>query len=186
VPANAVNYTGCAVLVYTDGGEYIQKSDVHEFDKDSYRLKLCGGIPETLAEGDICSLLILTEPAPREYKGLVEIFDYERVLLLHRGRTKEARLTNRFKVNFPARIISLIRQDEIYELHTPVEARVVNISRSGVRISTHGNALRSNDRIQLKIQVDDSEKKLTAIVTNKIDTDENVAEYGCGLVVEKK
>jgi len=186
MPTTKTDYIGCAVLLHTQAGEYIQKCEVAAYDKRTYQMWLTDGIPKVLAGGDVCSILIMTEPAPREYKGLVQEANYERSLLLFRGKTKENRLTDRFKVDFAAQIIALIRQDYVYDLHTPVTARVINISRSGMRLSTVANALRTGDRIQLVAHFDDSEKRLLAIITNQIDTENNRSEYGCALVVDKK
>ena len=180
-----LNYVGCDVLLHNEEGAYIQRCEIEYYDKRRYHMMLRGGVPEALANDEKCSLLILTEPAPREYKGIVQKNSLERYLLLYRGKTKENRLTDRFKVDFAGQILSLIRHEEIYDLHNPVKATVINISRSGLRIATLANALRAGDRIQLMVNFEDSEKRMLAIVTNQQDREENISEYGCALIVDK-
>jgi len=176
------DYTGCDVLLYNDKGDYLNRCEASHFDKRTYQLRLRGGVPLSLAADDICSLLILTEPSPREYKGRVLTESSERVLVLFRGKEKESRRVGRYKVNFTAQIISLIREGEKYDLHTPTGVRVVNISRSGMRLRAQTNSLREKDRINLKVDIDGTEKHLTAAVVNLLDRDDEFSEYGCALV----
>jgi hypothetical protein len=183
VALQKINYTGCAVLIYTDNGDYIRKCEVSSFNRQSYQLKLKNNIPPSLSVGDICSLLILCEPSPREYKGRVVIDKSERLLLLFRGKEKESRRMGRYKVDFESTIISLLRHDEAYQLHTPAAVRVINISRNGIRLSAPTNSLRERDKIHLRVKLEDSDKLLTAMVINELNKNNDVSEYGCALVV---
>jgi hypothetical protein len=151
-----------------------------------FHLYLRGGIPPSFETGETYSLLILTEPAPREYKGRVEEENTERVFLLYRGKEKENRNASRYRVNFSAQLVSLIRQNEAYELHTPIDVCVVNISKTGIRLSAPANALRKGDKVKLQVNLDSTVKHMTAIVTNYLDTSEYMSEYGCRLVADKK
>jgi len=180
-PAN--DYTGCTVLLYSEDGAYIHESEVLEYDAKDYELRLKGGIPKSLKLDDKCSLLILTEPTPREYQGRVitEKFGYDRVFVLFRGRPKEMRGTTRYRTNFPASIQALHRSGEIYRLYNPIPAQVINMGRTGLRLSTPVNTLRRGDRASIVIHLEDSKKILTIQVTNYKD-DEYQSEYGCRLV----
>ncbi|MCL2500641.1 MAG: PilZ domain-containing protein [Defluviitaleaceae bacterium] len=176
------DYTGCAVLLYDGNGEYIKRCEVSHFNKRTYQLQLKSGIPPVLTVDDICSLLILTEPSPMEYKGRVLIEKSERVFVLFRGKEKESRRIGRYKVNFTAQITALIRDGEVYDLHTAIEVKVINISRNGIRLRAAVNALRENDKINLKVLIDGIEKQLTAVVVNQTDKGSEASEYGCGLI----
>jgi hypothetical protein len=178
------DYTGCAVLLYDGNGDYIKRCEVSHFNRRTYQLQLRDGVPLSLAVDDICSLLILTEPSPREYKGRVLVDKSERVLVLFRGKDKESRRVGRYKVNFPALITSLIRDGEVYDLHTPITVKVINISRNGVRLHASSNALRERDMIRLQVNIDGTEKRLTSLVVNTLDRDAGTSEYGCGLINE--
>ncbi|MCL2203116.1 MAG: PilZ domain-containing protein [Defluviitaleaceae bacterium] len=176
------DYTGNAVLIYTAEGEYIQKSEIAQYNKRNFQLKLRGGLPSFMKEGDVYALLVLAEPSPREYEGRVEVDKTDLVLVLYRGKEKESRRSSRYKVNFNAKIVSLVRHEEIFPLHTPLDAVVINISQGGLRISAPVNSLRKGDKMQIMVQFETTEKLMTALVTNYLDSNEYASEYGCGLM----
>jgi hypothetical protein len=179
------DYTGCAILLQTENGEHLKRCVVSYFDKETFHLKLRSGIPSAFSIGDVCSLLIMTEPAPREYKGRVVIDKSERVLLLFRGKERENRKATRYKVDFQARVNALVRHNEVYKLHTPTPVMVLNISRTGMRLAAPANALRKNDRVILQVKLEDGEKLLTAVVINWLDMNEYLSEYGCALIANQ-
>jgi hypothetical protein len=176
------DYTGCDVLLYDQNGDYINKYVASRFDRKEYRLSLYGGLPKSLDINNVCSLLILTDPTPVEYKGRVVQHNYDRVLILFRGKEKENRREARYKCNFVAKITSLIRQNERYDLLTPTPVKIIDISRGGVRISAPAHTLRLNDKITFTMHFNEGDKTLTAMVVNFIDKKEvNISEYGCQL-----
>jgi hypothetical protein len=183
------DYTGNAVLLYDNEGNFIKKCEVSFFDKRLYHIRLRSGLPPSMDVGDVCSLLILTETSPMEYKGRVLIEKLDRVLLLFRGKEKESRRITRYKVNFTALIMSLIREGETYRVHTPIHIHLLDISRIGLRLSAPSNTLRISDRVHIKLKLEESDRILTAVVMNCLDKNETISEYGCSLIegsVKKK
>jgi hypothetical protein len=178
-------YIGRATLVYDANGQYIKECLVTQFDAKNYRMQLRSGVPESMEVGEISSILILVEPTPHEYKCRIIEFASERMFLLFHGKERENRRINRYKVDFDAHIISLLRDGEVFALHTSVVVKVINISRNGLRLRTQANTLRKGDRVHVKIQMEEIEKIMTALVVNELDAGSNLTEYGCAMVVAK-
>ena len=181
--ASKTEYTGCSVLLYDEEGEYIHMCEVSDYDSFRYELRLRKGIPDTLKLDDKCFMLILTKPTPQEYWGRVvhEKIGYDRVFLLYRGKPRENRSDNRYRTNFPATIQALHRNNEIYPLFSPIPAQVINMGRSGLRLSAPVNTLRKGDRVSIIVHLEEREKPFIVLVTNFKD-DEYQSEYGCRLV----
>lgn len=181
----ASKYIGRPALVYDANGQYIKKCVITHFDAKNYRLQLRSGVPRSMETDEIGTLLILIEPAPHEYKSRIVEYNSERLFLIFRGRVKENRKINRYKVDFDAHIISLLRDNKVYPLHTTVAVKVINISRNGLRLRTKANTLREGDRVHVKVRMEESEKILTAMVVNELDAGSDTAEYGCSMVVAR-
>lgn len=176
------DYTDCSVLIYDSVGKHLCTTVVTDYDKVALRLT-AEYTPDILDTGEVCRLLILTAPTPCEYQGRVLREGVTKVIALFQGREKEDRGAVRYKVDYPALIENLICNDRPYALHTPLEVRLINISKRGVRFSAPPNSLSIDDRFQMSIKISDNEKLLIADVVNHLDKDFRTTEYGCRFLV---
>jgi len=176
------DYIGCSVFIYDEAGNELGNTTVTSFDKNTLWLKV-KRMPPTLYANDVCRLLILTAPAPREYHGRVLIEGTGKTIGIYKGKEKESRKTVRYKVNFPAQIENLIYDEKACPLHTPIEVRLINISKSGVRFRAPFYSLFYGAKFQMRMKINDSEKLLIAVAINHMDKNSETTEYGCRFLV---
>jgi hypothetical protein len=172
------DYIGCSVILYDEEGATLSSATVVSHNIIEKRIQL-DEISDVLRVGDMCRLLILTEPSPREYFGRIR-FDFgDSYIALFRGKEKELRGATRYKVNFAANIEKLIYNGKEYDLYEPVEVRLINISTSGMRFCARLNTINIDDRFKATISFDDNVKTLYAQVVNKREIEDSREEYGC-------
>ncbi|MCL2030290.1 MAG: PilZ domain-containing protein [Oscillospiraceae bacterium] len=176
------DYGKCIVLIYDDAKNQLAGVEIAEHDDVENRIKV-HGLPRLPTE-TVYELLILTEPTPRAYKGRVHNYDRHTIFSLYRGQDSENRQETRYAIDAAARIESLVFDGTLYPLHTPLEARLVNISTGGMRIRTRFNALFDGNRFQIKIKIKDTDKLLISDVVYRKDTPPDSSEFGCRLVRE--
>jgi len=98
---------------------------------------------------------------------------------MFKGQEREQRGAERYAVKLPAMIEELICDSRPYSLHTPLEVELINISKTGVRFSAPFYSLTDGDRFRMRLTISDKDKQLITEVTNHIDRDSVVSEYGC-------
>lgn len=182
--ASSGDYTGCSILIHDEGGNHLCSTVVTSFDKSTLRIEV-EETPKNLINGAFCRLLILSSPAPYEYHGRVIKEGTRIAIAMYKGQEKENRGAARYEVNLTARIEHLICDGRAYPLHTPLEVRVLNISKSGVRFRTPFYALSDGDRFNMRMKISDNEKLLIASVTNHSDHESKTSEYGCSFLISK-
>ena len=184
MPAVNPEYVGCTALVYDNAGEDIGRTFVTDYDKvaNLITLKKC---PEELNIGDMCRLLILTEPVPQECHGKIKSDMGNKVIALFKYEEKEKRGASRYKVKFTAFIEKMIYNDKSYELHRPVEIDLMNISTGGMRFYAKPDTVTHGDRFQIRIYLNMEVKVLVAQIVNHIQTDPDRIEYGCRFIEKK-
>jgi hypothetical protein len=135
-----------------------------------------------LAKVSRCKLLILTSTTPYSYIGVASKRGIDREIRLFEEKEAENREEVRFKTNLSSNIESLVYDDKRHPLHTPVEVKIVNISKNGIRISAKDNTLINDARFQIKIKIGENDKLLTGRVMNVKNVPPDECEYGCRLV----
>ncbi|MCL2168879.1 MAG: PilZ domain-containing protein [Defluviitaleaceae bacterium] len=176
------SFVGNTVLIYTPEGEELRQTTVSEHDKTLQQIEVRSGVPLGLKVGDVCSVLIMTQPVPIEFKARVTKNGTERVFVLFKGKEKEGRKQTRYKVNFPARLDNMISEGRVFPLLNPLEVRVINISKSGVRFAAPVNSLMKSDKFSIIMKLDDGERSFVGVVRNLRNFDNGMAEYGCRLM----
>jgi hypothetical protein len=176
--SGVIEYIGCSVFVYDEDGTSLLRATVVGHDKKEMRIQL-DEMPEKFQIGDMCRLLIMSEPSPREYHGRIRSDFGEKYIALFRGKDKESRGATRYNVNHSANIEKLVYNGKEFGLHKPVEVSLINISTSGMRFRAKVNTINQNDRFKTTISFDDNEKTLYAQVVNMREIDNDIAEYGC-------
>lgn len=180
--ASSGDFSGCSIMLYDLSGNHLFDTVVTSYDKITLRVEL-QTTPDTLNPGTVCKLLILSAPTPYEFLGRVVKEGAQKYIAMYKGQEKENRGAERFKVSYPAIIENLICDGQAYPLHTPLKVLLVNISKSGVRLRTQFYALSVGDRFQLRMKISGSEKLLIADVTNHMDKEPDLSEYGCRFLV---
>ena len=184
VPMSALNsdFTGCSVFFYDDAGNNLGNTTVIDYNKKALRIEV-PYTPPSLTVGSSCKLLILSSPSPCEYQGRVAKEGAKKIIALFFGHEKENRRSVRYKVNIPALIENMIYDNRAYPLHTPLEIELVNISQSGMRFRAPFTALSDDDRFQIRLRINKSEKLLIADVVYHIDKGTETSEYGCRFLI---
>jgi len=185
MPTVNVEYVGCTALVYCNAGENLGRTIVKNYDKAENLITL-QAFPKELNIGDICRLLVLTEPVPRECYGKVKSDVGEKVVALFKWQEKEKRGASRFKVNFSAFIEEMIYNNKSYELLKPYEINLINISTGGMRFYAVPNTVSHDDRFQIRIYLNTDVKVLTAHIVNNRQTAPDRIEYGCRFIDKKR
>jgi hypothetical protein len=101
---------------------------------------------------------------------------------LYKEQVEENRREIRYKMDLPGTIESLLFDGKSYPLHTMIDVRVVNISKSGMRIITKESALHAENKFTVHIKIGENDKRLTGEVVNFRDTPPDKTEYGCRLI----
>jgi len=175
----AVKFDGCGAYIYDEAGTLLLKTTVVDHDTVNSIIEI-EEAPEIADRGKY-DVLILTAPSPHTFSCIAEV-KLDRIdLKLFRGERKEQRNNVRYVVNGQVEVTGYIHDNKVFPLHTPQEAILVNLSKGGVRLRMKLNSLSLDDMVQIKIQVGDKPKVLSAHVVNTLDTEDS-SEYGCKLI----
>jgi len=169
-------------MLYDTLGKHLNNTSVVSYNKNTLRIEV-QETPRSLSIGYRCRLLILANPAPCEYQGKIIKEGSKLIIAMHHGQEKENRGAARYKVNLPASIEHLICAGRAYPLHTPLSVELINISKSGVRFRAPFNSLSDGDRFQMRIRLSENDKILISDVTNHIDKEAKISEYGCHFLI---
>ena len=178
------DYTGCTILVYDTSGNHLGSTTVTQYDKAALRIEI-REFPPALRTGDRCNLLILTSPTPCEYSGRVSVDGKRHTLALFMGKEHENRAFERYKVSCSAVVENYISGNKAYPLLAPLEIKVINISKSGLRFRAASYTVCDGDRFQVRIKINDNNKLLIIEAVNHLDTAQGTTEYGCRFLVSK-
>jgi hypothetical protein len=174
------DFTKCNVLIYDQQDNLL--CNVKIWEHNAYENYIIIQDWPELAGIDRCKLLILTAPAPFSYIGSIRKYNLDKQIKLYEEHMEESRTEIRYKTDLTGNIDSLVYDGKSYPLHTKLEVRIVNISKSGIRIMAKENTLNSDDRFQINVKIGDNDKLLTGKVVNLRNTTEEYCEYGCRLV----
>jgi hypothetical protein len=163
-------------------GNHLINTRVTYYEKGTLRIEV-EEPPPAFTIGFSCRLLVLSAPTPCEFMGRVTKEGLRFIIALYQGKEKESREAVRYKVNFRAQIENLVCDGRAFALHTPLEVQLINISKSGMRFSAPKNALRAEDRFQLRMKVGEGDKLLIADVVHEGKKDAVLTEYGCKFLV---
>jgi len=183
--ALGTDYTGLSVLIYDMDDNHLINTVISEHDRVSQRIQV-RLMPYTMGLNDECKMLILSSPSPCEYHGKVKREGTGFSIALFQGHEVEHREATRYKVNTPAVIDAYICDDKHYPLHKSIKAVLINISTTGVRFRTPFYSLSDGDRFQIHIHISNKDKKLIAEVSNHVDVENKVSDYGCFFLLGKQ
>ena len=175
----AVKFDGCGAYIYDDSGTLLLKTTVKNHDTVNSVIEI-DEAPE-ITDRTRYDVLILTAPSPHTFSCIAEVRRDSIELKLFRGERKEQRSNVRYAVNSQVEVTGYIYEGKVFDLHTPQDAILVNLSKSGVRLRMKPNSLTMDDMIQIRISSSDKPKVLSAQVVNLLNTDE-YSEYGCKLI----
>lgn len=176
------DYTGCPALIYDLDGNHLGNTIVTYYEKAALRIEI-REIPSTLSPGAACRVLILASPSPCEYQGRVIKEGQRFQIAMYMGQVKENRGTARYKINIAAMIENLIYDGRAYPLYSRLKVTILNISKSGVRLSGPKHSLMDGDRFQMRMNISGNDKLLIADVVNRIDLAGDASEYGCRFLI---
>ena len=169
-------------MIYDEAGNHLGSTIVTDYNKNALVIEV-EEIPPVLGNGERCRLLILSSPSPCEYQGRVTKMGARKTIAMFFGQEKESRGAVRYMLSCPALIENLVYENHAYQLHTPLEIKLINISQSGVRFRAPVYALLDCDRFQMRLKISDNDKLLIADVKNHFDDDFGASEYGCYFLI---
>jgi len=175
-----LDFDGCNAILYDEEGKQLAIVKIEKYDGSENTIKVFAD--PALLVGALCDVLILTAPVPYTYKGRIHDLGHYKLIRLFKGKSMCKRREVRYSVDLPASIDGLIYDDRIYPLQKKLDARLINISKSGVRFRTDYNALTVGGRVRMRMKVGDDEKSLTADVVFRTDNPPDCSEFGCKLV----
>jgi hypothetical protein len=174
------DFSKCNVLIYDKDNNQLANVKIWEHNnKENYII--VQDWPE-LAGVDRCKLLILTAPAPYAYSGVMSKHNIDKIIRLYEEHVEENRREVRYKTDLAGVIESLVYEGKSYPLHTSINVRIINISKSGMRIHARGNTLTADDILNVMVKIGENDKLLTGTVVNFKDYSPEHSEYGCYLV----
>jgi len=177
------NFEDCNAVIQGEDDTLLGNVKILEHDTASRIIE----VDNILALGSekLCNVLILTAPLPSAYKGRISKRAGRTYISLFKESSVENRQDVRHKVDLPASIEGFICNGKAYPLHTPVNTRILNISRGGLRMRTVFNALLYGDQFQLRIKSGEMDLPLTARVIRRDDTAQQYSEFSCRLINEE-
>ena len=171
------DFTNHAVIIYDNGGNIVAETVVVDCDR---ALSIIGvEVQFDLRAGDTVQLVIFTEPVPCSFQGklMARLQGIQRISL-NSGHLKEDRQAARHKIDAPAIIESVMRDNELVAADA-FTVKLMNISQSGVRFIGVPGKLRIEDQVQMKLMRGTVDHTLIAEVVNSKDTGRGYLEYGC-------
>ena len=174
------DFKDCNAHIFDTEGTQVASVKVKQYHKIENYIE----IQETseLVVGAQYEVLIFTTPLPYAYHARFQKHGGRMLLRLYKESRKENRRETRYNVNLPALIGSLVYDDKLHPMHTPLKAQLINISKSGVRFRSVHNALIVGNCLQMHMKIGDDAKALTAEVIFCLDSPPEYSEYGCRLV----
>jgi hypothetical protein len=175
------DYTGCIVSFYDASKNHLGSTIVTYYNRILQRIEV-KEIPPAVNMDDDFMMLILTSPSPCEYHGKIKIEGKKIYIGLFRRKERENRGATRYRVDCSALIENFVCEGKGYLLHTPLEIKLINISKSGARFSAPNYALLDGDIFQMRMKISKSDKLLIAEVINHQDKNADITEYGCSFL----
>jgi hypothetical protein len=129
---------------------------------------------------DRCKVLVLASPTPFSYTGTTRKHGAERRIRLFEEKMAENRQETRYKTNIDGYVENLVYDGKEYALHTRVKVRIINISKSGLRVEADDYTFYENTLFNIHLKIGENDKTLTGKVMNTRVMAER-AEYGCRL-----
>lgn len=176
-------FVGCTAFIYDTDGVLLTNANIRKHN--SYENYIIISKCPELYTGMRCELIILSEPAPYAYSGVVREDAADNsimIITLFKGRVKESRSAKRYKLTGSAEITGFIDDDnKKNDLRNPIEVNLINISARGVRFSSRTNTLPISDRFDLKLKIGNNDKILATKVIDirASDSEKDSTEYGC-------
>jgi hypothetical protein len=174
------DFTKCNVLIYDYEQNLITNAKIWEHNQIENYIVIQDW-PE-LAGLEECKLLVLTSPTPFSYVGMPRKRGTEWFIKLFEEQVEENRREIRYRTDLPGSIECLIYGGKVHPLHTVLEVRVVNISKSGIRILAKENTLSAGVGFHIQLKIGENNKTLAGTVVNLRNTPQSLSEYGCRLM----
>jgi c-di-GMP-binding flagellar brake protein YcgR len=182
------DFTNCNAFLYDDKGDLLANVKIMEHNIIENYIVVLDTVyiltnkQSPLTAGTLCDVLIPMAPIPYAYKGRIQKGSDRKRIMLFDQAEKESRKETRYKVDVPATIEGLFYDGEYFALRDNLKARLINISKGGMRFSSVPNALALGNTFQIRMRIGDNDKVLTAAVVFYKEFPPDTAEYGCCIV----
>ena len=173
------DFLNCNALIYNEAGELLANVIIIEYDKAENLIVVLDTFSSIT--GKSCDVLIPMAPKPFTYKGRIQTQGNRKIIRLSQEKTTENRKDPRYKVDLPASIEGLIYDGKLFAMQSPLDVRLIDISKDGMKFSSSYNTLVIGHIFRIRLNIGGNDKVLTAEVVFCKDTPPT-SEYGCHMV----
>jgi hypothetical protein len=173
------DFLNCNALIYDEAGELLANALIIEYDKAVNSIVVLDMFSSITAK--TCDVLIPMAPKPYAYRGQIQGKGDRKVIRLSQEKTRDNRKDPRYKVDLPALIEGLIYDSKMFAMQTPLEVRLLDISKDGMKFRSVFNALAVGHVFQIRLKIGGNDKILAAEVVFSKDSPPS-SEYGCRMV----
>lgn len=166
---------------YTE--EIISETTVLDYDRQRRVITVDGrGFQEEEATRVV--LLIISRTQMLECAGIARRVSGsgKREIPIYRVQVKESRVSTRFEVRAPAKILSLSMSGRMIPMDEPLEVTVINISTSGILLSTKDTTLQVGSRFQLWMERLGKDTAVNSTVVRELGAQKGERRLGCSFL----
>lgn len=176
------NNEGCSAVIYDENGNYITKTFLRGFRKTDLSISIRKDTPG-VARGTRLVIMIMHSNETSEYNGIARgiIYDMREISLFKRQHAK-GRGDARFAVDAPAVVKTVIVNANKITLPIPQNVRVVNISKSGILLSSVINFFEVGVILEISMNFNGKDTLLIAQVKREMHNEDGSFSYGCKLI----
>ena len=176
---NIKSFLGCPVMVYNDENELIIESAITDHNR-TYNTIVISDELRGLENGTPLNLLIIHSAGAAEFRGtLRSLINNAQEIALYNERQREARGSQRHKLNVPAKINCRIIKTGREPFTPPLEIVIDNISISGVLIKSDKKSIELGSIFEIHANIHGKDAILyTSVVREDVNAD-NTYSFGC-------
>lgn len=179
-----INIKNCRIIIKDINQEkVVADTYILGYDWDSNIVR----ISSTSLGGQKCnelSVLIFGRNGFYEYFGKIERANVanETVIGLYSGQERKGRSSRRYEFHASGDVTRIKIEDVYVTLLRPIEFTSVNISATGILISTYKGSFNKHDKISISLPLKDKELKMECKVIRIQNSTDWEEEYGCKIL----
>ena len=181
MPGIVGSFRDCPAIIYDSDNVCIAEAVIKEHDKIYSTVTVeASGALDSLKKGVLVNLLIIHSGGVSEYSGTVQAarFDVAEIALFNE-RQREARGSQRHKLNAPATVNSLVFKIGNKVLNPVVRITVENISATGALIISPPRHFGLGYVLEIHVNIHGKDAVLYASIVRVIENEDGTVSYGC-------
>ncbi len=179
------NFTGCRVIV-KDAAEdkELLDSTILDHNLDFNTIRVLCQVAGTFERVSQVSLIVFTNKGLFFYHGTIfrSFYANSTEIALFRGENVENRGSPRFPLPAPGSIDSIVIAEQAVVLRTPLLVNSVNISSTGILITTLPEAFTLGQSFRVTLDVDGYRAPLFCRVVRILRLSHSLSQFGCTFI----